>query len=93
MVNIPTKFYGRKKTKSTRKRKGPKEKSFMDMMVLFMKKVTHKSLMIWLSSQNFVGSSSIPRQRSQHHHQSFQNFTFISMETVSRDITALLYHI
>ena len=54
-----------------------------------MKKVTHKNLTIWLSSKSFVGSSSIPRQRSQKCHQSFPKITFISMELVSGDITAV----
>ena len=59
---------------------------------VFMKKVTHKYLMIWLSSQSFISSSSIPRRRSQQCHQSFPKFTFISMEPVSGDITAVLCH-
>ena len=59
---------------------------------VFMKKVTYKNLMIWLSSQSFVGGSLIPRRRSQQRHQSFKKFTFISMETVSGDIAAVLFH-
>ena len=56
----------------------------------FMRKATHKKLMVWLLSQSFAGSLSTRRRRSQKRHQSFQKFLFISMD--AGNIAAALYH-